>query len=249
MGFSLRYWSLLSIIERCLIIKVPVMENQCVVLLHGLGRSPFAMWGLERYLSRQGYNVINLGYPSRRHGIAELCQTLMHDVIARVPGARAGAESPQVHFVTHSLGGILLRYGLQYWNAPNLRLGRAVMLAPPSQGSEVVDVLRYVPLLDKVMGPAFLELGTDQNSVPQRLMAMEGKAWPIEVGVIAGSSSYEPWFSPLFEGDNDGKVSVARSRHPAMSDFRVFQVGHTFIMNNKRVRHNISYFLQHGCFV
>ena len=123
------------------------------------------------------------------------------------------------------------------------------MLAPPSQGSELVDVLRYVPFLDKVMGPAFLQLGTDEHSVPQRLLKLEGDAWPLPVGVIAGSVSYEPWFSPLFGSANDGKVSVARSRHPAMADFRVLRVGHTFIMNDKRVRQHILHFLQHGCFI
>lgn len=219
------------------------MERENVVLLHGLGRSTIAMKPLERFLRRQDYFVVNQGYASRRASIADLCSNLIHDILERLPA------QGKIHFVTHSMGGVLLRHGLQHWQIPPERLGRAVMLAPPSQGSEVVDVLRHIPVLPKIMGPAFLELGTDSNSVPQKLLQLEGNRLPMDVGVIAGSVSYEPWFSPLFGSANDGKVSVSRSRLPAMSDFRVVQTGHTFIMNDKRVRQHILHFLQQGCFV
>lgn len=218
------------------------MLADTVVLLHGLGRSPLAMKGLERFLRRQGFRIINQGYASRSGSIAELCQGLFHDLIPMLP-----AEG-KIHFVTHSLGGVLLRYGLQYWQIPAGRLGRAVMLAPPSQGSEVVDILRHVPLLPRIMGPAFLQLGTDEASVPIQLLQREGQQLPLEVGVIAGRSSYEPWFSPLFGEENDGKVSVSRSRLPGMKDFRVLEVGHTFIMNDRKVRQHILHFLRFGRF-
>lgn len=219
------------------------MSADTVVLLHGLGRSPLAMSGLAGYLRRQDYNVINQGYASRGASIAELCGQLFHDLAPQISG------SGKVHFVTHSMGGILLRYGLQHWSVHGGRLGRAVMLAPPSQGSEVVDILRRLPLLPKLMGPAFLQLGTDRDSVPLRLLQLEKQNLPLEVGVIAGRKSYEPWFNPLFGGDNDGKVSVSRSRHPGMRDFRVLDVGHTFIMNDKKVRQHILHFLQYGNFL
>lgn len=219
------------------------MPADVVVLLHGLGRSPFAMKGLQRFLVRQGYIVINQGYASRKSSIAELCMQLFQDIVPRFPA------QGNLHFVTHSMGGILLRYGLQHWQLPAQRLGRAVMLAPPSQGSEVVDVLRHVPLLPKLMGPAFLQLGTDASSIPLQLLQQEQSTLPMAVGVIAGRTSYEPWFSALFGEANDGKVSVSRAQHPGMKDFRVLDVAHTFIMNDKRVRQHLLHFLQHGTFI
>ncbi|MCK5791274.1 MAG: alpha/beta fold hydrolase [Ketobacter sp.] len=219
------------------------MSADTVVLLHGLGRSPLAMMGLARFLKRQGFHVINQGYASRSGTVAELCRNLMHDLLPSLPA------TGQIHFVTHSLGGILLRYGLQHWNIHPGRLGRAVMLAPPSQGSEVVDVLRRIPLLPRIMGPAFLQLGTDESSVPLQLLSREQNQLPLDVGVIAGRTSYEPWFTPLFGEDNYGKVSVSRSRHPGMKDFRALAVGHTFIMNDKRVRQHIVHFLRLGRFL
>jgi len=219
------------------------MTADTVVLLHGLGRSPWAMNGLAGYLRRQEFTVLNQGNASRQGSIAGLCQQILNDLKPHFSGLG------KIHFVTHSLGGILLRYGLQSWDLPVARLGRAVMLAPPTQGSEVVDVLRWIPFLPKLMGPSFLQLGTDQNSVPIQLMQLEKAELALEVGVIAGRKSYEPWFAPLFGGENDGKVSVARSRLPGMRDFRVLDVGHTFIMNDKKVRQHILHFLQHGHFI
>lgn len=219
-----------------------MMPTETVVLLHGLGRSPLAMAGLQLYLHKQGYQVINQGYPSRRYPIPELCRQLFHDLLPRLP-----AEG-RIHFVTHSLGGILLRYGMQHWLVPAHRLGRAVMLAPPTQGSEVVDQLRRWPVLPRILGPAFLQLGTDDDSVPSQLLQRENDRLPLEVGIIAGRRSLEPWFSRWLKGEHDGKVTVARSRHPAMTDFRVMDVNHTFIMNNRDVRAQIVHFLQHGRF-
>ena len=218
------------------------MQSETVVLLHGLGRSPLAMAGLARYLRRQGYRVINQGYPSRLHAIPELCSRLAQDLLPRL------VDVPRVHFVTHSLGGILLRYGLQHWPLSCGQLGRAVMLAPPNQGSEVVDQLRRWPLVPRIMGPAFLQLGTDDASVPLQLLLQDRHELPLEVGIIAGTRSIDPWSRRWLPDQNDGKVSVTSSRHPAMRDFCVLDVNHTFIMNDARVRKQIVHFLQNGKF-
>jgi len=171
-----------------------------------------------------------------------LCRQLFHELVPSLSGAQ------RVHFVTHSMGGILLRYGLQHWQVPKQKLGRAVMLAPPNQGSEVVDLFRRWPLLPHIMGPAFLQLGTDAESVPQQLLEREADQLPIEVGVIAGSRSIDPWSSRILPGANDGKVTVARSQHPAMKDFCVMAANHTFIMNDHDVRMQILSFLRRGEF-
>lgn len=218
------------------------MQSETVVLLHGLGRSPLAMAGLARFLRRQGYCVVNQGYPSRLHSIPELCRQLLHDLLPQL------ANAHRIHFVTHSLGGILLRYGLQHWQLPRHKLGRAVMLAPPNQGSEVVDQLRRWPLISRLMGPAFLQLGTDPQSIPLQLLQRENDHLPIEVGVIAGTRSIDPWSQYWLRGENDGKVTVSRSRHPAMKDFCVLAVTHTFIMNDHDVRQQIVQFLRQGVF-
>lgn len=181
-----------------------------VVLLHGLGRTPLSMLALSIAARRRGYRVINWHYRSALHSIAEHADAFAREVAPRLTGA------PRVHFITHSLGGIVVRQFLATHPLPNL--GRVVMLAPPNGGSEVADRVR------RWVRPA-RELGTDDASVPRTLPAPR-----YEVGVIAGSRSHIPLFSRWMHGvPNDGVVAVERTRLEGMRDFRVRHRTHTFL--------------------
>lgn len=228
----------LMLILSLLIGATPVfaVENECVVLLHGLGRTAGSMLGIERYLEDEGYIVWNESYPSRKKAIQELTPF----VSAGINYCRI-QEATNIHFVTHSMGGILVRYYFQNNDVREAR--RVVMLAPPNKGSEITDHFRDEGWYQYVTGPAGQQLGTEKSSVPNSLTVI-----PLEVGIIAGSNSSDPWFSKLFNGDNDGKVSVARTRLAEMTAFLVVESGHTFIMNNEQVKAQILYFLQNGEF-
>lgn len=212
-------------------------EAGCVVLLHGLGRSRASMAGMARYLRRAGYPVLNLGYPSRRHGISDLVRRYLEPAVVR---CRARHDGP-LHFVTHSLGGILLRYYLESHRLPEG--SRAVMLAPPNQGSVVGERLRALPLAGWLLGPAAGELGTGPDSVPREL----GPA-RLETGVIAGTRSLEPWFGRWIGNAGDGKVGTAETRLDGMQDWRTVPATHTFIMNHPATRQATLQFLRSGRF-
>lgn len=210
-------------------------NTEAVVLLHGLKRTYRSMRKAGEVMAGHGYKIVNVGYPSTRLDVEPLA---LHYIGQAV---EACGQVRKIHFLTHSLGGILLRYYLSVRSIDNL--GRAVMLAPPNRGSEIVDKLGDWRLYYWLNGPAGLQLGTSPDSLPNRL----GKA-EFEVGIIAGDKSINPLLSLLFSEANDGKVAVGRTELEGMRDFIVLPYSHTFIMRRDLAIRQALHFIQQGRF-
>ncbi len=212
-----------------------VTKQETVVLLHGLARSDKAMNKMEKALRKEGYRVINHGYPSASNTIEMLTKQIFKTLEPQI------REEQTVHFVTHSMGGIILRQHLEDHEIPNL--GRTVMLAPPSRGSEVPDKLGNIFLYKWINGPAGNQLGTGTNNLPLRLKAPE-----FELGIIAGDRSINPILSMLIPGPDDGKVSLARVKPAAYTDYLQLHVTHACMMRNPQVIKQTIAFLKDGAF-
>ena len=217
-----------------------------VVLLHGLGLGRWAMARLERSLRAEGYRTVNLTYPSRSLPLEQLAAEWLPAQLR----SRGVAAAPHFHFVTHSMGGIVLRAWLREaqrknGGRPPAGLGRVVMLAPPNQGSAVADRLRCFPPFRWFTGVNGIRLGTGADSLPRAL-----GPWPaaVDLGIIAGDRTLNPLFSAWLDGANDGKVSVASTRLTGLRDHLVLPHSHTWLQWRADTARAVGHFLQHGRF-
>jgi triacylglycerol lipase len=192
-----------------------------VVLVHGLGRTSASMLPLKWALEEEGYEVLNFGYPSTRAGVAELADRLA----ARVRAEHRSQPRRPVHWVGHSMGGVLIRWALA--ENPDLAGGRVVVLASPANGAAAAD--RYEPLVGWILRP-LEDLRTAEGSVARRTPPPRN----VQVGVIAAA-----W---------DGKVTVPETHIAGEVDHVVLRGWHTFIMAQPSVQRQVAAFLRDGCF-
>lgn len=222
---------------------MPATLNQpadTVVLIHGLMRSRRSMWMVGVWLRYQGYRVVSIGYPSMRMSIAEAVEKHIEPRLAILmlklePGAK-------VHFVTHSMGGIVFRA----WAARRYAafpLGRAVLLAPPNRGSEIIDELRQWGWVRWLLGPVSAELGTDAASTPNSLGPL-----PQDTGIIMGNRDRMPFFRRLLKAESDGVVTIASAQGEGAAEFTLLPTDHTLIILQPAVIRAVHRFLQSGSF-
>ena len=222
--------------------KLPLQRSElteCVILMHGLGRTYRSMGEMEEILREAGYHTVNLDYPSRKKTIEQIASDDVPEAIEECQ-----VYDPEaIHFVTHSLGGIIARKVIKD-NRPE-SLGKVVMLSPPNKGSNIVDALRESWYYRWVNGPAGQQLTTSVDSLPNMLGPVD---YP--VGIITGNDPafFDIWFTTFIPGANDGKIAVSQTRLDGMTDFMVVSESHTDIMDADLVQEETVYFLKHGKF-
>ena len=215
----------------------PDEPTHCVVLLHGIGGFALLLMPMEFSLEEQGYFVANVTYAS----LADPIESLAVEAVEEGLEMCSARGLSRIHFVTHSMGGILVR---QYLSQKSIAgLDRVVMLAPPNQGSRFADFVGDSPL-GKVYEPdALAQLGTGEESVPRRLDAPD-----FELGVIAGTRNLRKLIPGAPTEPSDGVVTVEETKAPGMTDFLLAPATHTTIIWNDEVQRQTAHFLRNGRF-
>lgn len=218
--------------------SLPPQRNECVILLHGLYRSAASMAVIEHRLILDGYGVINIDYASTRSAISSVAEGEVASAVATAK--EQGYE--RIHFVSHSLGALVVRTYLQNHRLP--QGSRIVLLAPPNQGSELADwAHKTFPRLIQMSGPAVWNLGTRDQPYTSTLKPISE-----EVGIIIGEESWNPLFSKILPGRDDGAVTIERAKLEEMKDFLVAPCNHTTILLNPDIREQVLHFLEKGRF-
>lgn len=198
-------------------------QKDYVILIHGLDRTAKSMRKIEKFLAKKGYNTINLDYPSTKDTI----QNLTNNYLKKVIKEKCTDKNKKIHFVAHSMGGIMVRYFLATNKLKNL--GRIVMLAPPNKGAKHADLYSRFKIANLLLGPALKQMTTSKKSLPNTLPKPD-----YEVGIIAAKY--------------DGKVSIEQTKLPKMKDFLVVPSAHTFIMQSNKAIKAIDNFIKKGRF-
>ena len=193
---------------------------------------------MQGALETAGFATLNLGYESRSRPLEALAETI-HPSIKRFAEQ---VEGP-IHFVAHSMGGLLTRVYLARYRPS--RLGRVVMLGPPNQGSEIADLLKNLKLYRAYFGPAGQQLTTARHQAQKARLPLVD--YP--VGVIAGNRSVYPVASTfVLPRPNDGRVSVENTKLDGMADHLVIAASHPRLTRSPiAIRQTIA-FLRDGRF-
>lgn len=214
------------------------VEPDCVVLLHGIGMRSYVMKRIEAALRTDGYRTVNISYPSRRMPFEELAGEYLPAHLKKHDVARA----PKLHFVTHSMGSLIVRKLIQ--DARPANLGRVVMVGPPNHGSTAADVAKDNALLKKFLGGNLVRLGTGEDAIVKTLGAAD-----FEVGIIAGEVPVNPVFGKALGGKNDGAVTIESAKLEGMKDFLVVPYSHTLMLWREEVVDQVRAFLREGKFM
>jgi triacylglycerol lipase len=197
------------------------------------------MYGAQRAMRRAGYATLNLTYPSLRFDLSGLAAFVHKKLLA----AQVWKNYARVHFVTHSMGGLVARHYLEEYRGdiPPAKMGRLVMIAPPNGGSEVADFLKNFPPYRWGFGPAGQQLTTQARAADQPV------PW-YDVGVIAGNRAGRTVDPPLIPGVHDGMVAVEKTKMAGMKDHKVVNATHSLIVWRPSVQQMAIGFLKTGKF-
>jgi triacylglycerol lipase len=194
--------------------------DHLVVLLHGLGRTRHSLLLMDRALEGAGFSTLRMSYPSMREPIERHAAAV----------ARRLQEIPipaRLSFVTHSLGGLVVRQLLTVDAPWRSALNRIVMLAPPNRGASLASTLDKGGVLRSIMGPSYAQIA-------------EGYAETLPVpdvpfAIFAGDVAWLP---------GDGLLTVDETRLDGAAEHHVVPVIHTFIMNHPDVIRGTAAFLR-----
>ena len=192
-----------------------------VLLVHGLGRTWLSLARLGRALRRAGHQPEYFAY----YAFATPYETIRERLASRL---RALAERREpVALIGHSLGGLLLRHAVV--EAPRLRVHRLIMLGTPNQPprrAQRAARWRWFRMLARSSGELLAS--------PEAYRRIPPPAVPYTV--VAGTGGLRLLGRPFGAERHDGIVAVDETRVRGADDLLLFPVGHTFMMNDRRVR-------------
>lgn len=213
-------------------------DSRYVIGIHGLLGDATEMRSIERNFAAAGIKVYAWDYPSTEGTICMHGRCLVQ-LLNEIAACRPGEP---IDFITHSVGAIILRQALNIENCPEeAKIGRAVLLAPPNQGSKLARESRGMLPVHWALGS---KIGCELMSYdPCTIQAIGPFPETMDVLVIAGCKGN----NLLFKEPNDGFVAVSETALETPYYFESFKVRHGALTTNPRVLKSARAFILNGC--
>lgn len=215
------------------------MSKETVILLHGIIRNHFDMMLLEKRMKKEGYACINIKYPSTKYSI----EALAEQINAQLEQDENYTGADKVHFVVHSMGGLITRHILARHRPVNM--GSVIMLGTPNKGSEMADYLAEHKYLASpfhyIFGPSASQLRTAHKH-------FEDEVIDFPLGIIASDASLNPIGKQVFGAPNDTLVSIESTKIEGMNDHIIIPSPHALMMFDPRIINQVVAFLKNGKF-
>ena len=211
-----------------------INRKDFVYVLHGLGQGKWSMKLLALRLNKAGFIVERIGYKSINRSPQDILQDVTTQINASLPDTNY-----TVHFVGHSLGGLIIRAYLDSNRIVNL--GRVVLIGTPNQGTPFVDKYHDSWWM-KLLGPMSRALGTDENSFPNSIAS---PYYP--VGIIAGITEIIN-NEKTIPGQDDGIVPLESTKLEQMTDIIIIKTHHAMLPKSRTVAEQTIALLRNGHF-
>ena len=206
------------------------MSGDTIILVHGLWMNGIDMTLLARRLEKAGYETAQFSYPSMGNTPRENA--------SRLDSFATGLDAPVIHFVGHSLGGIVIRH--LFFDYPNRKPGRVVTLGTPHRPSFSAHNLSSYTLGKLMLGQSVVD-GLLGNIPPWSDVH--------DLGSIAGTMEFG--LGLVFNGlpsPNDGTVTVEETRLPNMKDHASVHASHFGLLLSPTTADLCHNFLRDGLF-
>jgi len=197
-------------------------KDETIVCLHGFMRSKWCMMRITHFMENEGFRVYNHDYPTREKPI----EAHGKDLIQELKALAIDYPGRPIHFITHSMGALVLRSAVNDNECPEeAKMGKAVLLAPPNQGSAFGRSLKDYDAVRWVVGPA----------AGAQLLESEGfdtlGEFPPSMDVM------------VIAGEFDSRVSLEEAKLKGPHTFLVLPRGHSLIMYDRKAIREANNFL------
>lgn len=224
---------------------LPLMRGRVVIALHGVIRTRASMAGLCEFLEKNGgYSTLNMSYASTRGDLNQHASALAL-VIQHLDD-----DVTEINLIGHSLGNLVIRrylaecYAGRNGQAPDRRLNRIVMLAPPNNGAQFAEFFKDNSVVKWIWGDSVQQIAAGPEALQRQLAVPR-----CQFGILAGGRGTGTGGNWWLDGDDDMVVSVEETKLPGARDFAVVPDYHGKLMNDDTARQYVLSFLQRGYFI